>query len=36
VNYYNDNTNAALDELDLKNKPVDFAIKEVIKKTGLK
>jgi len=35
VNYYNDNTNAALDELDLKNKPVDFAIKEVIKKLDL-
>jgi len=24
-----------LDELDLKNKPVDFAIKEVIKKLDL-
>ncbi|HOP93303.1 MAG TPA: anti-sigma factor domain-containing protein [Acetivibrio thermocellus] len=35
VNYYNDNTNTVLDELDLKNKPVDFAIKEVIKKLDL-
>ena len=35
VNYYNDDTNALLKELDLKNQSVDFAIKEVIKKLNL-
>jgi len=35
VNCYNDDTNSLLNELDLKNQSVDFAIKEVIKKLNL-
>ncbi|NLM58214.1 MAG: anti-sigma factor domain-containing protein [Clostridium sp.] len=32
INYFNDDANVLLKELDLKNKSVDFAIKEVIKR----
>ncbi|WP_265446195.1 anti-sigma-I factor RsgI family protein [Acetivibrio straminisolvens] len=35
VNYYNDDANTLLNELNFKNQSIDFAIKEVIKKLDL-
>ena len=35
VNYFDDDTNNLLKELDLKNKPIDVAIMQVIKKNNL-